>query len=61
VASSNAERAADVRPWTEILDDVGVADSARGRLGPAGGDGEVALSARLDVDCLCVCETGVLV
>lgn len=57
VASSNAESAADVRSWTEFLDEVGVGDSVGGRLGLAGGDGEVALSARLDVNCLCVGET----
>lgn len=57
MASSDAERAADVRPWTEILDDVSVGDSTRGRLGLAGGDSKVALRSRLDVDCLCVCET----
>ena len=55
VASSNAERATDVRPWTEIPDDVGVGYSVGGRLGLAGGDGEVALRPRLDVDRLCVC------
>jgi hypothetical protein len=57
VASRNAERATDVRPWTEIPDDVGVADSARGRLGLASGDGEIALRAKLDVDRGFVCET----
>ena len=61
VASSNAECPADVRPWTEFLGVVGVGDCAGGRFGLAGGDGEVALSARLDVDCLCVGETRVLV
>ena len=39
VASSYAECAADVRPWTEFLDDVGVGDSVGGRLGLASGDG----------------------
>ena len=61
VASGNAERAADVRPWAEFRDDVRICDGVRGGLGLAGGDGKVALGARLDVDCLRVSETGVLV
>jgi hypothetical protein len=40
---------------------VGVGDGVGGSLVLAGGDGEVALGARLDVDRLCVSETGVLV
>lgn len=61
MASSNAERTADARAWTEFGDDVRVGDGVRRYLGLAGGDGEVALGARLDVDRLCVGETGVLV
>lgn len=61
VTSSDAERAADVRPWTEFRGDVRVADGVGGSFELAGRDGEVAFGARLDVDCLCVSETGVLV
>jgi hypothetical protein len=57
VAGSSAERAADVGPWTEFRDDVGVGDGVGGSLGLAGGDGDVTLGARLDVDCLGVGET----
>ena len=57
VASRNAECAADVRPWTEFLGVVGVGDCSGGCFGLAGGDGEIALRARLDVDCLCVGKT----
>ena len=56
VARSNAECAADVRPWTEFLGVVGVGDCAGGRFRLAGGDGEVALRSGLDIDCLCVGE-----
>ena len=61
MTSSNAERAADVRPWTEFRGEVRVGDGVGGSLGLAGGDGKIALGARLDVDCLCVSEPGVLV
>ena len=56
MTSSDAEGAADVGPWTEFLDGVGVGDGAGGSLGLAGGNGDVSLGARLDVDCLCVGE-----
>ena len=57
VASSNTECAAGVRPWAEFLGVVGVGNGAGRRFGLAGGDGEVALGTRLDIDCLCVGET----
>jgi len=52
VTSSNAERAAGVRPWTKFRGDMGIGDGVGGSLGLASGDGKVALGARLDVDCL---------
>lgn len=61
VTRSDAECAADVRSWTEPLDVVGVGDGVLRGFRLAGGNSEVALGSRLDVDCLCVGETGELV